>query len=234
MWSDQVVADIVAAFEPLADGQRAASMRAYMKDVTPFLGLSAAVRRAAQAKVWRALPEPTQAQLCAAAAGLRELAAREYHYAAAEMWGRWESLLAAERLDADVRVALLHVPWWDTVDLLGTQVITPMVRRHPHLVSVMWDWNSSADQWLVRASIQHQRGLRQDTDIDRLLAMCTPHVADRRFFVAKAIGWALRDTCALDPVAVRQFVQTHPELPAGHRREADRGLARAAPSSTAP
>lgn len=232
MWSDRVVADLVAAFEPLADPLRAAPMQSYMKDVAPFLGLSAAVRRKAQSSVWRAHPEPSETQLCRAAGALRTMPAREYHYAATEMWGRWVAVLAPGRLDADVRTALLHVPWWDSVDLLGSQVITPMVHRHPELVDVMWEWNGSADQWLVRASIQHQRGLGRKTDVDLLLALCAPHTSDRRFFVAKAIGWALRDTCRIDPAAVARFVGAHPDLSTVARREADRGLARAKQSST--
>lgn len=232
MWSDLIVADLVAAFEPLADPQRAQPMTAYMKDVAPFLGLSAKVRRAAQRAVWRDRPTPTEAQVCAAAAALRGLPHREYHYAAAEMWGRWLAVLGADRLDADVRSAVLHVPWWDSVDLLGSQVITPLVRDHPELVEVMWRWNESTDQWLIRASIQHQRGLRDRTDVDRVLALCEPHVEDRRFFVAKAIGWALRDTSGLDPEAVGAFVSGHPGLTPVARREALRGLARVDQSST--
>ena len=60
--------------------------------------------------------------------------------------------------------------------------------------------------------------------------MCDLHAADRQFFVAKAIGRALRDMTPWFPVAVRDFLSAHPALPAVARREAERGLARIARS----
>ncbi len=227
MWSDgALVAAVRAAFAPLADEVRATQMQAYMKDVAPFLGIPAPDRRRAQQSVWRDLPQPTSAQLCRAAVGLRALPEREFHYAAGELTGRWVRVLEPDRLDTDVRAALLALPWWDTVDLLGSAVVTPMVRAHPHLRAVMWEWNGTDDQWLIRASIQHQRGLGPDTDVRLLLALCRPHVTDRRFFVAKGIGWALRDACRFDVAAVRGFVDEYPDLSAVARREAVKGIAR--------
>jgi 3-methyladenine DNA glycosylase AlkD len=90
----------------------------------------------------------------------------------------------------------------------------------------MWSWWESGDRWLVRAAIQHQRGLRERTDLDRLFAMCDGYAADREFFIAKAIGWALRDASAWAPELVQAFVDAHPDLSAVARREAVRGLAR--------
>jgi 3-methyladenine DNA glycosylase AlkD len=58
--------------------------------------------------------------------------------------------------------------------------------------------------------------------------MCEPHVADTEFFVAKAIGWALRDMARYDPDRIRQFVVAHPHLSTVARREAMRGLNRGA------
>lgn len=197
-----------------------------MKDVAPFLGLLSSTRRAAQREVWRAMPPPGQVELLAAADALWGLPEREFQYAAAEMLGRFGSVLGPEVLDRDLRRYVITKPWWDTVDLLGSQVINPLLRRRPDLVDVIWRWNRSGDQWLIRASIQHQRGRRGETDVALVLALCEPHAADRRFFVAKAIGWALRDLAAVDAAAVEQFLRAHPDLPAVARREAVRGINR--------
>jgi 3-methyladenine DNA glycosylase AlkD len=51
---------------------------------------------------------------------------------------------------------------------------------------------------------------------------------DREFFIAKAIGWALRDVTAWDPAAVQSFVDRHPDLSPVARREATKGLSRSA------
>jgi 3-methyladenine DNA glycosylase AlkD len=77
---------------------------------------------------------------------------------------------------------------------------------------------------LNRAAIQHQRGWKQDTDIPFVLSICDVHSGEREFFVAKAIGWALRDIARLDARAVRNFLKTHPELSTVAVREAQRGL----------
>jgi 3-methyladenine DNA glycosylase AlkD len=214
-------------FEPLRDNDRAPAMATYMKDIAPFLGIGAAARRKAQRAAWATLPPPDRGELLAACADLQALPQREYHYAAVELMGRWLTIVQPHDLDSTVRQLLLTLPWWDTVDLWGSAVITQLVRRESALRAVMWRWNGTDDQWLIRASIQHQRGLGPATDVGLLRALCEPHVADRRFFVAKAIGWALRDTTRFEVAAVVDFVAAHPELSAVARREAARGITRA-------
>ena len=227
MWARAARMAVQEQFEPLRDPDRAVAMTAYMKDVAPFLGIGAAARRKAQRIAWAALSPPDREQLLAGCAELQGMPEREYHYAAAELLGRWLPVVQPPDLDATVGRLLLTLPWWDTVDLWGSAVITPLVRRHPQLHEVMWRWNGSNDQWLIRASIQHQRGLGAATDVPLLLALCEPHVADRRFWVAKGIGWALRDTTRFDVAAVAEFVADHPDLSAVARREATRGITRA-------
>ena len=57
--------------------------------------------------------------------------------------------------------------------------------------------------------------------------MCDRYADDREFFIAKAIGWALRDVTRWAPESVQRFVDEHPDLSAVARREATKGLARA-------
>lgn len=226
MWAQEVVSRTVAAYTPLADPERGAQEQRYMKDVAPFLGLVTAERRKAQRAAWRGMDEPPEPDLWAAVTALWQRPEREYHYAAIELVARFRVIVAPERLDHEIRDLVVTKSWWDTVDLASSTVINPLVTAHPNLVAVMWQWNRSGDQWLVRASIQHQRGRGNTTDVPLVIAMCAPHADDRRFFVAKAIGWALRDLARVEPGAVRAFLAAHPRLPAVARREADRGLAR--------
>jgi 3-methyladenine DNA glycosylase AlkD len=78
--------------------------------------------------------------------------------------------------------------------------------------------------WLNRAAIQHQRGWKHDTDVDFVLSICDAHNANREFFIAKAIGWALREVARSDAPAVRRFLRRHPNLSNVAVREARRGL----------
>ncbi len=225
-WAESYLHALTAEFTPLADGDRAAAMRAYMKDVAPFFGIAAQPRRAAQKRALSITGPPATDDVAETMGLLWAQPEREFHYAACELFGRLATSLHAGILRNPITELLVTKPWWDTVDSLGTPGITTVVREHPELSVVIDEWSSTDDQWLIRAAIQHQRGRKGDTDIPRVLQLCSDHADDRRFFVSKAIGWALRDLTRLDPAAVAGFLETHPDLPAVARREADRGLAR--------
>ena len=226
MTSQAWIGATVAALSPLARPDDAEPMRAYLKDVAPFLGVKAPARRAAQRSAWAALPILAADDVGVVARALWVLPEREYQYAACDLIGRHADRLPGAFVGDHVQTLLTTKPWWDTVDSLGSVGVTPLVARNPDLVPLMWTWLGSGDRWLVRAAIQHQRGLTTRTDVARLLAMCEPFVAEREFFIAKAIGWALRDLSAWDPAAVRRFVDGHPDLSTVARREAVRGLDR--------
>ena len=216
----------VTALRPLADPERAGPMAAYMKDVAPFLGIQTPARRSALRAAWRPLPAPTADEVARIARRLWALPEREYHYAACDLIAREQRRLPPSFLADPVQGLLIDAPWWDTVDSLGTAAVSPLTAREPSLVDLMWTWLHSGDRWLIRAAIQHQRGRRERTDVALLFAMCDPFAEDREFFIAKAIGWALRDLTAWDAPAVQRFVDEHPGLSAVARREAVRGLAR--------
>jgi 3-methyladenine DNA glycosylase AlkD len=216
------------ALSPLADAAAGRDMQRYMKDVAPFLGVHTPPRRAAQREAWATLPPLDPEGVREVATALWALPEREYAYAACDLVARHVRSLPPEFVIDPVEALLQDRPWWDTVDSLGSAGITPLVARHPDLVAVMWRWWDSDDRWLVRAAIQHQRGLRDRTDVARVIAMCDRYAEDREFFIAKAIGWALRDLSAIDAAAVRAFLDDHPGISSVARREAERGLSRRA------
>jgi 3-methyladenine DNA glycosylase AlkD len=221
-WVDATVRALAA----LAGTSDADGMRAYMKDVAPFLGVPTPDRRRALRSAWSGLPPLDEAGVSEAARALWARPEREYQYAACDLVGRHVRGLTGGFVADPVQGLLTTRPWWDTVDALGTSAITPLVARDPEQVGTMWHWLDSGNRWLVRAAIQHQRGLKERTDLDRLFAMCDRFAADREFFIAKAIGWALRDVTRWNAPAVQLFVDSHPALSAVARREAIRGLAR--------
>jgi 3-methyladenine DNA glycosylase AlkD len=100
-----------------------------------------------------------------------------------------------------------------------------MLVRHPGQTEVLCDWSGSGDRWLVRVAVTAQLGRGAGTDADRLFGVCARHGTDPEFFVAKAVGWALRDYARTDPAAVAAFVAAHAELAPLARREALKHLA---------
>lgn len=218
---------IAESLEPMACPTNAIAVRAYMKDVAPFLGIKTPARRAAVNAVAATQPTPSVNQLREIVTLLWDEPMREFQYAACDLLARYHRHLPAGFVADPVASLVTSKPWWDTVDALGTAVVSPLTERYPELVELMWDWCRSDDRWLIRAAIQHQRGRRDRTDTALLFAMCQPHVEDREFFVAKAIGWALRDTCRWFPDEVAAFVTSNPQMSAVALREAKRGLERA-------
>ena len=225
-WADDVVArthDVYAAVAIAAD---AAPMVAYMKGIAPFLGIKTPARRKAQFAVWRNLPRPRQDDIAAAARALWALDEREYQYAACDLLGWFvPRACRAPFLASTVQGLIVTKSWWDTVDGLRSAAVGPLVARHPELVTVIRAWSESGDRWLVRSAVIHQLGRKATTDEALLFELCARHGGDSEFFVAKAIGWALREYAKTAPDAVRAFVAATAFQPLSVR-EATKHLAR--------
>lgn len=226
-WPDEVVARITAAFDDQGDSERAIGAERYMKHVAPFLGIAADDRRRLLRDALAGLPSPTSDQLGLTAASLMELPEREYHYAAYDLIEHYVDVADEHFLSRWVEPLLTTKPWWDTVDGLGNAAVRPLGRRYD-ISDDVDRWSESGEIWLIRAAVQHQRGWEQATDVDRVLELCDRHWRNPEFFVAKAIGWALRDLARLDPDAIRRFLDDHPEPNRVATREAERGIARVA------
>ena len=155
------------------------------------------------------------------------LVEREYHYAAYDLIDRFRSSADEFFLDAYVTELLISKPWWDTVDGFVTAAVSPLCREFE---ATWWieEWSASGDRWLIRSAITHQRGWKLDTDVAYVLDLCDRHWANEEFFVAKAIGWAMRDIARFDPSSVERFLSTHSTRNRVAIREAERGLASAA------
>lgn len=224
-WPKTVVAITKKALANQGDSVRAEGAANYMKHVAPFIGIATPERRALTKAVWTDLSLPTSDDLGTAALSLFALPQREYHYAACDLIAKYIACADEYFLAEYLEQLLTTKSWWDTVDGLVTAGVSPLCFRYD-ATKIIDEWSSSENIWLVRAAICHQRGWKLDTDIDRVLEICGQHWNQKEFFIAKAIGWALRDITRFHPRAVGSFLQKHPSPNAVARREAERGLAR--------
>ncbi len=229
-WPEQTLRLTRRALVPLADDREAISMAAYMKGIAPFLGVRSPARRRALRTAWRDLNAPTNDELGNACLALVAQAEREYHYAACDLIETYLASADESFLVEYVADLLTTKSWWDTVDGLGSSAVSPLCWRYDASELVL-AWSASTNLWLNRAAIQHQRGWKKDTDIALVLSICDVHSRSREFFVAKAIGWALRDIARLDSDAVRHFLVERPYLHPVAVREARRGLGELRPRS---
>ncbi|MEV6925750.1 DNA alkylation repair protein [Dactylosporangium sp. NPDC051485] len=213
-------------FGAAADPQRAAPMRAYMREQFPFLGIPSPARAALSRPLLRG--PFSEADLRETARACWALPEREYQYFACDLLRRHAKALTPASMPL-LRELVTTKPWWDTVDVLAAHVAGPMVRAHPGLVSTMDEWTrEGTDHWLVRTAILHQLRYRESLDFARLSDYCRRWAAEPDFFIRKAIGWALREHAKTDPAAVRGFVAAHPDLSPLSVREALKNLGPAA------
>lgn len=224
-YTSLITREVRKALTPLADPIRAKGAQAYMKDISPFLGITTPERRAALKPIYRAYVPHTSQDLGLAARALMNLREREFSYAAYDLIQMHVKIADKNFLSEHVEDLLLTKSWWDTVDGLGTAAVSPLTITYPNK-KLIERWIRHPNKWLVRAAIQHQRGRRSDTDVEYVLELCSLHADSHEFFITKAVGWALRDITAFDKPAVRKYLKEHPNLDRVAVREAQRGLNR--------
>ncbi len=230
--ADTVVRRLREAWLPPADPERAASAAAYMRGQFPFLGVATPARRRLARPILRDCRPSDDVELASVARRLWAEPEREFQYAGCD-YLRAHIAVAGAGFVHVLRELVSTKAWWDTVDVLAAHAAGPLVRRHPDLATVMDAWALDEDVWVARTALLHQLTYREATDRRRLFGYCRLRASDREFFLRKAIGWALRQYAATAPEAVSAFVDATPELSPLSRREAMRGVARAAGSDRA-
>lgn len=208
------------SLEAVARSDDAPRMKAYMKDRAEFLGVKTPQRRTASKPFIAAGRDATADQLLAAADACWAEPEREFQYVANNLLRRWNRALGPDSLDRIERL-IRTKSWWDTVDVLASNVVGPLVTRYPELTATMDAWIDDDDFWIARTAILHQLGYGADTDADRLFGYVDRRCADTEFFIRKACGWALRQYARHDPDAVRAYVLDRGDALSGlTRREA--------------
>lgn len=208
---------IRSALRAAADPTLASGQQAYMKSAMPFLGVRVPeARRIARAQ---AKSVTDAATLRSAALRLWDTASyREERYAAM-------ALLATRAVRADPAVigAVEHMVrsgrWWDFTDELAHRMADQLDARPNETGVVLRRWSRDDDFWLRRVAIIAQLGRGGRLDRQLLEDVIEPNLADREFFIRKAIGWALREYARVEPEWVVGYVAAH-ELSPLSRREA--------------
>ncbi len=207
------------------NSSRADGMRAYMKSEMPYYG----VQTAGLAEVSR---EVFQAHALASFDDWRQTVIalwseahfREERYAALNLiaWRAYKPFRTSLAALPLFEQLIVDGAWWDLVDGLATHEIGDLLRRFPDpMREILLAWSQGADPWLRRTSIICQVRFKGATDRELLYACIEPSLAERGFFLRKAIGWALRELAKAAPDEVRLYVARHSaQLSALSKREA--------------
>jgi 3-methyladenine DNA glycosylase AlkD len=196
-----------AALRPLADADRAAGAKAYLRGRFDCFGIGTPERRAAVGQLIRGFKPATAEELRETADGLWAMREREYQYVAADLLTRYQAVLSLGDLPWLLNLAQ-RKSWWDTVDCI-VKVVGKVVRRAGAKgVRAMDRAVKHEDFWVRRIAMLHQLGWRDDTVTERLFRYAELLAAEKEFFVRKAIGWALRDYAWHDWLAVEAFLES--------------------------
>ena len=193
-----------------ADPQRAAGMQAYMKSTMPFYGLRLSQVRAISTEVLDGSSMTCDEWKETIVELWRGARRREERYAAQYLLTlkRHQDCLGPRDMPM-LEELIVTGAWWDHVDELA-HLIGDLLLAYPKTMRpLMRAWSTDEHLWKRRVSIIGQVGLKRDTDLKLLYANIEPNLADRDFFIRKAIGWALRQYAWTDPEPVRAFVEQH-------------------------
>jgi 3-methyladenine DNA glycosylase AlkD len=195
-----------------ADPARAAGAQAYMKSEMPFHGVGAkGTREAARAVLARFPLADARAWRAAILALWRGAAFREERYVAIEILKapRYHEFLDLDALPV-MEEMISHGAWWDLVDAVATRPLGELLARQPAAMRrTLRAWSRAESLWLRRAAILAQLNFKERTDRALLRRLIAPSLPSREFFLAKAIGWALRQFARTDPQWVRAYVEEH-------------------------
>lgn len=215
---------VLEALRAHADPARAPKMQSYMKSSMPYLGVAAKPLEAVLKPIFAA------AELLSATAWRdavlemwRTAEYREQRYAAMQLTGL-RKYRAYQDLDAlpMYRELIETGAWWDYVDVIASHRIGGILVSHEKpMQKTMLAWSRLDDHWLRRASIVCQLRRKAETDLELLYACIEPSIAEKDFFLRKAIGWALREYAKTDAAEVKRYVRGNEDRLSGlSKREA--------------
>ena len=207
--TDSLVTRLRAELRHAAEPGRAAGMQAYMRSVMPFLGVRRpVVRRIVRTGAATNPPDGLPGLLRSTTVLWREATHREERYAATDLLGLRVARGRPEVVPLCTEMIVAGA-WWDHVDGVAPLVGAVLRGHRSDVEPIVRSWSVEPDVWLRRASIICQLDAKDSTDPVLLADVIEENLADREFFVRKAIGWALRQYARTDPHWVRAFVAAH-------------------------
>jgi 3-methyladenine DNA glycosylase AlkD len=208
---ERLLDDVRRSLRAVADPTKAPAMQAYMKSAMPYYGVPSPIAKRVFAQVMHDHPLADRESWRSTVLALWHGAThREERYAALALAGHKNYLAYQDPATlALYRELIVTGAWWDYVDTVASHRVGPILRRHhDEVLPTIVAWSTTPDRWLRRTSIICQLGAKDGIDLDLLTACIEPNLADREFFIRKAIGWALRQHAWTDPAWVQDYVQS--------------------------
>lgn len=200
---------LFALFEEHADKSQAPAMEAYMKGVSPFLGIKKPVRTKITKDVMKEFIADDELNPVEFVKLLWSKPYREFHYFAME-YAEKKKLFKQHDSIALFEWMIAEKSWWDTVDFIATHLVAKYFKEFREEEEKNTDrWISSENMWLNRTAMIYQIFYKEKTNEEILVKAILTHISSKEFFHRKAMGWALRQYAKVNPKFVKNFVQTN-------------------------
>lgn len=204
-----MLVNIKKAFEENRNDENAGPMKAYMKNQFKFLGIKSPERRELSKPFLTKTSLPHKEQIWPVIREFWKLPEREYQYFGMELFEKYNKVVEKSWID-HYEYMITQKSWWDTVDFIAiTLVGNYFTHFQDQIEPVTKKWMKSHHIWLQRSCLLFQLKYKGNTDTDLLTSFIIPLVESKEFFIAKAIGWALREYSKTDPHWVSKFVSNH-------------------------
>jgi 3-methyladenine DNA glycosylase AlkD len=225
---------LTEALWPLGTAERAAQEKRYLKSDLEFIGVTVPVlRRAVRSAVKDCLaasgrpgPRLDRDTAVAWALALWRQPVHERRAAAIEILQLAVATLGAADL-AVLEQLIRESRTWAYVDTLAGSIAGAVALRDPASWERVDRWAADADFWVRRSALLALLpGIRAgQPDQPRFVRYATPMLAEREFFIRKAIGWVLRELSRREPDWVAAWTEERlTELSGVTFREAVRRL----------
>ena len=203
------IKDLERTFKFQANPERAIAMAAYMRNKFDFYGLPAGPRRELSKPF---IKEGKKAKSIdrTLLISLFKNKYREINYLGLDLLKAQSHLLTIGDFENLVDLAQIR-PWWDTIDNIDS-IIGGLGHGDKEFEEKILDLATSDNFWLRRIAIGHQRKYKDQTDPDLLAKIIKINLEipakdkDEKFFIDKAIGWALREYSKTNPTWVGSFL----------------------------
>ena len=130
---------------------------------------------------------------------------REFQYVAADYLKNMKDKLTIDDISEFKRL-ILEKSWWDTIDNLD-MTIGALALKDSNVNKILLEWSLDENIWLRRIAIDHQLLRKEKTNTELLEKILKNNLGQTKFFINKAIGWALRDYSKTNPEWVKNFIE---------------------------
>jgi 3-methyladenine DNA glycosylase AlkD len=140
---------------------------------------------------------------------LWDLPEREFQYLAISYLMTNKQLLQKTDMQK-IEDLIIKKSWWDSVDSLAENITGVLCKKYPEIIeSYILKWAESENIWLVRISILFQLKYKDKTNVELLSRIILKNSSSKEFFIAKAIGWALREYSKTNREWVKKFINSN-------------------------